>query len=138
MIERYLELERGALFLLSELGARRAAAVVTQESGTVCELKNLAVEPEFQRRGCGRARVGWLAGHYRSRFETMQVGTGEAPSTLAFYQSYGFSPSHRISGFFTIHYDHPIVEDGVLLADMAVLSMPLTAAPIVTFREGFL
>ena len=43
MIERYLELERGALFLLSELGARRAAAVVTQESGTVCELKNLAV-----------------------------------------------------------------------------------------------
>lgn len=30
----------------------------------------------------------------------MQVGTGEAPSTLAFYQSYGFSPSHRISGFF--------------------------------------
>lgn len=138
MIERYLELERGALFLLSELGARRAAAVVTQESGTVCELKNLAVEPEFQRRGYGRARVGWLAGHYRSRFETMQVGTGEAPSTLAFYQSYGFSPSHRISGFFTIHYDHPIVEDGVLLADMAVLSMPLTAAPIVTFREGFL
>ena len=68
----------------------------------------------------------------------MQVGTGEAPSTLAFYQSYGFSPFHRISGFFTIHYDHPIVEDGVLLADMAVLSMPLTAAPIVTFREGFL
>ena len=136
MIERYLD--RGALFLLTERGSRRAAAVVTQESGTVCELKNLSVEPKFQRRGYGRARVGWLAGHYRSRFETMQVGTGEAPSTLAFYQSCGFSPSHRIPGFFTIHYDHPIVEDGVLLADMAVLSMPLTAAPIVTFREGFL
>ena len=61
MIERYLELERGALFLLSELGARRAAAVVTQESGTVCELKNLAVEPEFQRRGI-RPGAGRMAG----------------------------------------------------------------------------
>ncbi|WP_262398710.1 GNAT family N-acetyltransferase [Yanshouia hominis] len=136
MIERYLD--RGALFLLTERGSRRAAAVVTQESGTVCELKNLSVEPKFQRRGYGRALVGWLAGHYRDRFETMQVGTGEAPSTLAFYQSCGFSPSHRIPGFFTIHYDHPIVEDGVLLADMVVLSMPLKAAPIVTFREEFL
>lgn len=136
MIERYLE--RGALFLLSELSARRAAAVVTQESGTVCELKNLAVEPEFQRRGYGRARVGWLTGHCRSRFETMQIGTGEVPLHPRLLSKLRFFPSHRILGFFAIHCDHPIVEDGVLLADMAVLSMPLTAAPIVTFREGFL
>lgn len=140
MIERYLELERGALFLLSELGARRAAAVVTQESGTVCELKNpcgrAGVSAEGIRPGAGSD--GWQA-TTGSRFETMPGRNGRSallPSLSI--KCYGFSPSHRISGFFTIHYDHPIVEDGVLLADMAVLSMPLTAAPIVTFREGFL
>ena len=131
-------LKQGTLFCCRWQGRICGVLLLVPHSARVCELKNLSVEPKFQRRGYGRALVGWLAGHYRDRFETMQVGTGEAPSTLAFYQSCGFSPSHRIPGFFTIHYDHPIVEDGVLLADMVVLSMPLKAAPIVTFREEFL
>ena len=46
------------------------------------------------------------------------VGTGDSPKTVGFYEHCGFSYSHRVAGFFTQNYDHPIVEDGKLLVDM--------------------
>ena len=53
------------------------------------------------------------------------VGTGETPSTLSFYAQCGFRPAGRIPDFFTRNYDHPIVEEGVLLRDMILLEQPL-------------
>ena len=134
MVDMYLD--RGRVFVLEEDGVK-AQAVVTDEGGGVYELKNLAVVPAYQGQGYGRATVDWLFSHL-PEMKSLVVGTGESPATLGFYRRCGFRPFGRRKNFFTDHYDHPIVEDGVLLADMAVLSMPLTAAPIVTFREGFL
>ncbi len=37
----------------------------------------------------------------------------------------GFVFSHRVPNFFRDHYDHPIVEDGVRLADMVYLKRNL-------------
>ena len=48
----------------------------------------------------------------------LQVGTGESPLTVPFYEKCGFVFSHRIKNFFIDNYDHPIYEDGVLLKDM--------------------
>ena len=56
---------------------------------------------------------------------TLRVGTGETPSTLRFYAQCGFRPAGRIHDFFTRNYDHPIVEEGVLLRDMILLEQPL-------------
>lgn len=50
MIDLYLG--RGDLFALSD-GDLRAVCVVTQENNTTCELKNVAVYPQFQRQGYG-------------------------------------------------------------------------------------
>ena len=36
-----------------------------------------------------------------------------------------FRPAGRIHDFFTRNYDHPIVEEGVLLRDMILLEQPL-------------
>lgn len=55
----------------------------------------------------------------------LRVGTGETPSTLSFYAQCGFRPAGRIPDFFTRNYDHPIVEEGVLLRDMILLEQPL-------------
>lgn len=118
MIDRYLE--RGEMFVLKDKEVK-AVCVVTDEGNGVCELKNIAVVPEFQRQGYGKKLINYLFTHYSGKYSRMIVGTGDVPSTLGFYKSCGFAYSHRIENFFTDNYDHPLVEDGVLLKDMVYL-----------------
>lgn len=123
MIDRYLD--RGTLLALYD-GGLRAVCVVTEEAPGVFEIKNLAVEPAFQRRGYGRAMVGHVADACRTAGGTrLLVGTGDSPLTLPFYRACGFRESHRVPGFFLRYYDHPIYEGGRLLSDMIYLSMEL-------------
>ena len=122
MIDRYLE--RGTLYVLED-GAVRAECVVTDEGDGVLELKNLAVEPGSQGRGYGKALVDFLVQTYAGRYEVLQVGTGDSPATVPFYESCGFRRHHRVRNFFTDHYDHPIYEGGVRLVDMVYLRRAL-------------
>lgn len=118
MIDRYLT--RGTLCVLLD-PEPRAVCVVTDEGGGVLELKNLAVEPSHQRRGYGRTLITFLCTQYAGKFHTLQLGTGETPGTLSFYRKCGFSEFRRIPDFFTRNYDHPIIEEGILLRDMIYL-----------------
>lgn len=120
MIDRYLE--KGDMYVLQEEGAEenRAAGVcvVTAESDEILELKNIAVAPEYQHQGWGRRMIAFLENTYSSSFRILQAGTGDVPATVLFYEACGFHRSHRIPGFFTKNYDHPIYECGKLLTDM--------------------
>ena len=121
MIGRYLP----AGFLLAAHEGGAAAGVLSAvpvESGW--ELKNIAVAPAFQRRGVGRALIDAALARLPAGTRVL-VGTGETPSTLSFYAQCGFRPAGRIPDFFTRNYDHPIVEEGVLLRDMILLEQPL-------------
>lgn len=118
MIDRYLE--RGEIFVLEDDGIK-AVCVVTDEGNGICELKNIAVAPEAQRQGYGKRLINYLIDYYSEKYAQMIVGTGDVPSVLGFYKSCGFEYSHRIENFFTDNYDHPIVEEGVLLKDMVYL-----------------
>ena len=133
MINRYLE--RGSLFVLSDAGNTVAVAVVTDEGEGVCELKNLAVEPDSQRKGFGRYMVGALTKRYGVSHHTMRVGTGDSSAILAFYHCCGFYESHRVNNYFIDHYDHPIIEAGVQLVDQVVLKRALWIME--TDRLGF-
>jgi len=115
MIDRYLD--RGRLYVLEDQGVK-GVCVVTDEGGGVLEIKNLAVAPGFHRRGYGRALIEFLAREYRGRFSVLQAGTGDSPLTVPFYEACGFVRAHTVKDFFTSHYDHPIFEGGVRLADM--------------------
>ncbi|MBQ8598514.1 MAG: GNAT family N-acetyltransferase [Oscillospiraceae bacterium] len=123
MIQHYLD--RGQLFVLYENNAVACVAVVTDEGDGLCELKNMATDPAFRRQGYGRRMIELLCEQYRPLFHSMQVGTGESPLTLPFYEACGFTYSHRIPNFFTDNYDHPIVEEGILLRDMVYLKREL-------------
>lgn len=117
MVDRYLE--RGDMFVLfSPKMEAIGVAVVTDEGNGVCELKNLAVHPDFQRCGHGRKMVEFLCHHYGRCYKEMMVGTGDSIQTVSFYKSCGFQYSYTIPDFFTLNYDHPIVEDGKILRDM--------------------
>lgn len=122
MIDRYLD--RGALYVLEEDGLK-ALCVVTEEGSGVLEIKNLAVDPGFHRRGYGRRMVRFLEETYRGRFTILRVGTGDSPLTLPFYRHCGFREAFRIPNFFTDHYDHPIFEGGKQLVDMVCLEKSL-------------
>lgn len=126
MIDRYLE--RGEMFVATAGGETVAACVVTDEGNALCELKNLAVRPDRRRQGCGSRLVQWLCAHYREKFREMQVGTGDSPLTVPFYEKCGFTYSHRIPDFFLRHYPHPILEAGRQLTDMVYLKKKLSAS----------
>lgn len=122
MIDRYLE--RGTMYVLEDDGVK-AECVVTDKGGGILELKNIAVAPDCQGKGYGKALVNFLVRTYRAQYTVLQVGTGDSPSTIPFYESCGFRRHHLVKNFFTDHYDHPIYECGVQLVDMVYLKKEL-------------
>ena len=122
MIDRYLE--NGWMYVL-DADDPKGVCVVTDEGNGLLEIKNLAIAPDHQGKGYGRAFIEFIARQYAGRYRRLQVGTGDSPLTLPFYEKCGFVRSHTVPHFFTDHYDHPIYEGGVLLTDMVYLQMPL-------------
>ena len=122
MVDRYLE--RGTMYVLED-GGVKAECVVTDEGDGILELKNIAVAPDFQGRGYGKAMVAFLVQTYTEQHTVLQVGTGDSSSTIPFYESCGFRRHHLVKKFFTDHYDHPIYECGVQLVDMVYLQREL-------------
>ena len=122
MIDRYLD--RGTMFVLDD-GGVKGECVVTDEGNGILELKNLAVLPDCQRKGYGRVLVNYVAARYQGQYSILQVGTGDSPLTVPFYEKCGFVRSHRVEDFFVDHYDHPIFEGGIQLKDMIYLRKAL-------------
>ena len=122
MLDRYLE--RGTMYVLDD-GGVKAECIVTDEGSGILELKSLATLPQYQRRGYAKALVHFIEAEYKNSFKILQVGTGDSPSTLPFYQKLGFTHSHIIKNFFTDNYSHPIYDGGALLKDMVYLRKQL-------------
>ena len=129
MVARYIDC--GDMWVLTPEDAPEgvvpvvAECLVTDEGEGVLEIKSLAVEPTYQRRGYGRALIEHVATTYAGRYRTLQVGTGDSPLTVPFYERCGFSRSHVAPNFFTNNYDHPIYEAGVRLVDMVYMRRQL-------------
>ncbi len=126
MVDRYLR--DGTMFVLED-GGIRGECVVTDEGGGILEIKNLAVATDSQGKGYGKALIEYVARRYAQSFSVLQVGTGDSPATLPFYEKCGFVRHHVIRDFFTDNYDHPIFDGGVLLRDMVILRRELVARP---------
>ncbi len=122
MIDKYLD--RGTMFVLEDEGVR-AECVVTDEGGGLLEIKNIAVDPGSQGKGYGRALIEFIKDHHSAGYDVIQVGTGDSPMTVPFYEKCGFVRHHVVKDFFTENYDHPIIECGVLLTDMVYLRMKI-------------
>ena len=118
MIDRYIE--KGTVYVLDDDGVK-CQCVVTDEGNGILEIKNIATKPEYQGKGYGKKLIDFLIMNYRETYSILQVGTGDSPLTVPFYEKCGFIRSHSIKNFFTDHYDHPIYEGGVQLVDMVYL-----------------
>lgn len=118
MIDRYLD--NGRMYVLDDNGIK-CECVVTDEGNGVLEIKNIATVPEYQGEGYAKALIDFIIKKYREQYIVLQVGTGDSPLTIPFYEKCGFVRSHIIPNFFTDNYDHPIYEGGIQLVDMVYL-----------------
>ena len=118
MIDRYIN--KGTMYVLDDDGVK-CECVVTDEGEGILEIKNIATEPQYQGKGYARAMIDFICRKYKGDFSVLQVGTGDSPLTVPFYEKCGFIRSHTVKNFFTDNYDHPIYECGVLLTDMVYL-----------------
>lgn len=119
MIDRYLE--NGRMYVLEDEGRIRCECVVAEQENGVLEIKNIATAPDSQRKGYGKAMIGFLVHTYAGKYTRLLVGTGDSPLTVPFYEKCGFVRIGSIRNYFLEHYDHPIIECGVRLTDMILL-----------------
>ena len=122
MIDKYLD--RGTMYALDDDGIK-AVCVVTDEKNGILEIKNIAVRPDCQRKGYGKQLIQFIRNKYKDFFAILQVGTGDSPLTVPFYESCGFHKSHIVKNFFLDNYDHVIYEGGKQLVDMVYLQMKI-------------
>ena len=91
----------------------------------IAEVKSLAVDAAHQRSGIGRALLEFAARHVAHEHDVLQVGTGDSPLTVPFYEACGFARSCVLPNFFVDNYDHPIIEAGIQLKGMVMLERRL-------------
>lgn len=118
MVYRYLD--KGVMYVLEDNGVKGGILVCDAGRG-VLEIKNIAVIPEYQNKGYGKRLIEFICEKYKGEYSVLQVGTGDSPLTVPFYEKCGFKRSHIVKNFFTENYDHPIFECGKQLVDMVYL-----------------
>ena len=119
MIDKYLD--RGIMYILDDNGIK-CECVITDEGNGVLEIKNIATVSNCQRKGYAKAMIDFIVSKYRNDYSILQVGTGDSPMTIPFYEKCGFVRTHVIPNFFTDNYHHPIFEEGIQLIDMVYLT----------------
>lgn len=87
------------------------------------EIKNVAVHPDFQRKGIGSYLIDQICkvakeNHYRR----LIIGTANSSlGQLYLYQKLGFDMCELRKDFFIQHYAEPIVENGIRAKHMIIL-----------------
>ena len=118
MVDRYLD--NGKMYVLDDNGVK-CECVITDKENDILEIKNIATVPEYQGKDYAKSLIDFLVKEYGGKYSILQVGTGDSPMTIPFYEKCGFVRTHSIPNFFTDNYDHPIFECGVQLVDMVYL-----------------
>ena len=77
----------------------KCECVITDKENDILEIKNIATVPEYQGKGYARALIEFIVNNYREQYAILQVGTGDSPLTIPFYEKCGFVRSHIISNF---------------------------------------
>ncbi len=122
MIDRYLN--DAEMYVVDDCGVK-GEVVVSDVGNGIIEIKNMAVFPQYRRHGYGRLLIDYICEKYKNDFSSVQVGTGDSPLTIPFYEKCGFVKSHVVKDFFKDNYDHIIVEAGITLVDMIYLKKDL-------------
>ena len=87
MIDRYID--KGTMYVLDDEEIV-CECIVTDEGNGILEIKNIATRPDCQGKGYGKALIDFVAMKYKGQYSVLQVGTGDSPLTIPFYEKCGF------------------------------------------------
>ena len=122
MIDRYLD--KGRMYVLDDNGIKCECVLMDEGNGTL-EIKNIATATQYQGKGYAKSLIDFIVEKYKREYTVLQVGTGDSPLTIPFYEKCGFVRSHIIPNFFIDNYNHIIYEGEVQLRDMVYLKRTL-------------
>jgi len=122
LIDGYLV--TGTAFAASDTRGLIGVLVLLPHADQVLEIANLAVTPSRQRQGYGKTLLEfarqWANDH---GYRTLRVATGTTSFTqLYLYQRQGYRVVAVEADYFTTHYNHDIMENGLKLRDRLVLT----------------
>ena len=87
MVDKYLQ--DGRMFVLTDNGVK-GEVVVTDEGNGILEIKNIATDPSCHGKGYGKKLIQFVEEKFRGKYSVLQVGTGDSPLTIPFYEKCGF------------------------------------------------
>ncbi len=124
VVQEYLPQSK-ILAAISE-GNIEGIIVFLETSESKLELMNIAVYPQYQKKGIGsqllKESIQWALLH---RFSSIELGTGTFGYQLAFYQKAGFRVDKILKDHFLNNYPAPIFELGIQHKDMLRLKLDL-------------
>ena len=126
-IEKYIH--ESVVVALHQDESVAGIVVLTQVGEGAVEIKNIAVDPAFQRQGIGRRLLEEAIRRCRAGgAREVVIGTGNSSvGQLALYQKVGFQIVGIDRDFFVKNYPEPIVENGIVCRDMVRLSYRLSS-----------
>lgn len=119
MINKYIE--KSYVYLLNDKNKNIAIVAILEYDKKTLEIKNIAVDKKFQKKGYGKKLIEFIENKYKDQYKYLILGTGDSPLTIPFYEKLGFEKYKVLKDFFTINYKEEIVESGVVLKDMIYL-----------------
>lgn len=102
------------MYVLNYNGIKNIRAV-TNESNNILEIKNIVTVPKCKNQGYDKKMIKFVEDKHRNEFKNLQVGTGNSPSVISFYEKSGFRKSYKIKNLFVDNYEKPI---GIRLTDI--------------------
>lgn len=117
----------GQTFLAYHSDERVGVVVLLPLGEGQVEIKNIAVQPNWQGKGIGRSLLQAVIQEVKkSGVEELWIGTGNSSiGQLYLYQSVGFELAEVKWNFFIDHYDEPIWEKGIQCRHMLMLRQVL-------------
>lgn len=111
-----------------DVGGELAGAATMRWRRDPCEMLELGIVRERQGAGLGKQFVAWLVAEARRRGKPeIIVGTSTtSAANIIFYQKCGFRADHIRHDYFR-YYDEPVHEHGLVVRDMIVFRLDLTA-----------
>lgn len=114
------------IFILKNAKKIIAIYVLQKVSKDTIEIKNIAVDRNYQGQGLGKFLLRDAIHKAKEKeFKTIIIGTGNASKQLYLYQKEGFEVFDIKKDFFLENYPEPIYENGILLKHMIMLKVEL-------------
>lgn len=125
-INQYLK--NGSCFAAKSGDEIIGAIVLLPISAATIEIKNIAVQENWQGKGIGKQLLQFAETFARQHsYEKLLIGTGNSSiGQLALYQKMGFEINDIKRDFFLIHYSEPIFENGIRCRHMIMLEKNLS------------